>query len=191
MNSSKSLKFNKHYDLEGQHALFSGSKYHWINYSNEKMKETFRNLKAKELGTELHELASKHIKLGIKMPNKKDTLCMFVNDAIGYKMESEQPLYYSKFFFGTADAISFRKNVLRISDLKTGTTDTHMQQLMVYTAFFCLEYGIKPGDIDIELRIYQNDEVDFYKASAEDIVPIMDKIVTFDKLLNEMNEGEY
>lgn len=70
-------------------------------------------------------------------------------------MSTEVVLYYSDRFFGTADSISFRNGVLRIHDLKTGKTPVHMDQLMVYAALFCLEYKIKPGDIDFELRIYQ------------------------------------
>jgi hypothetical protein len=106
---------------------------------------------------------------------------MYVNDAIGYRMTAEQMLFYSVNCFGTADAISFRNKVLRIHDLKTGTTPTSMKQLEVYAAMFCLEYGYKPYEIDIELRIYQNDDIMEEVPEADDIVHIMDKIVTFDK----------
>lgn len=57
-------------------------------------------------------------------------------------------------------------------------------------ALFCLEYKHKPSDIDIELRLYQNDEIIFFKPTAEDIVPIMDKIITFDKIINQIKERE-
>jgi hypothetical protein len=115
---------------------------------------------------------------------------MFVNDAIGFKMTSEQILFYSINCFGTADAISFRGNLLRIHDLKTGTTKASMSQLLIYAALFCLEYDIRPGDIEIELRIYQNNDVDILNPTADMILPIMDKIVQFDKLLNKLKEEE-
>ena len=112
----------------------------------------------------------------------------YVNDAIGFRMETEVVLVYSERFFGTADAISFRNNVLRIHDLKTGKTPVHMEQLMIYAALFCLEYKVKPGDIKIELRIYQNDEILYHDATAEDILPIMNTIITWDKILAEIDE---
>ena len=98
-------------------------------------------------------------------------------------MTPEQKLYYSDLCFGTADAICFKDNLLRIHDLKTGETPANMHQLEIYAALFCLEYKMKPGDIKMELRIYQLDEVIIYEPTAEDILPIMDKIVSFDKLL--------
>jgi hypothetical protein len=137
------------------------------------------------MGTLLHEWAKTTIDLGIKQPRSNKTLYAYVNDAIGFKMSTEVVLYYSDNFFGTADAISFRDNILRIHDLKTGVTPVHMEQLCVYAALFCLEYRIKPCDIAIELRIYQNDDVIIAKPTAEDIVPIMDKIVHSNKLLEK------
>ena len=84
---------------------------------------------------------------------------MYVNDAIGFKLRPEQILYYSPNCFGTADAIDLRGDLLRIHDLKTGKVPAHIEQLMIYAALFCLEYGIKPSDIDTELRIYQGDDI--------------------------------
>lgn len=115
---------------------------------------------------------------------------MYVNDAIGFKMTPEQPLFYSENCFGTADAISYRNKLLRIHDLKTGLIPAHMEQLMIYAALFCLEYKVKPADIDMELRIYQNNEVLYHNPTAEDIVPIMDKIITFDKVIRKIKEQE-
>lgn len=112
-----------------------------------------------------------------------ETIKTYINDGIGHKMTPEQPLKYSDIFFGTADTISFRNNFLRIHDLKTGANKAHIEQLMVYAAFFCLEYKIKPGDIDMELRIYQNNEIIFHNPKADEILPIMDKIVTDNKRL--------
>lgn len=80
--------------------------------------------------------------------------------------------------------------MLRIHDLKTGITPTHMEQLMVYSALFCLEYRIKPVDINMELRIYQSDEVVVHNPEIDEIVPIIDKIITFDKILTRIKEEE-
>lgn len=180
------MEFNKHFHLEGRHAFLSASKHHWIRYSEEKVATTFMNMMAAQRGTELHDLAHNLIRLGVKLPNNKKTLNAFVNDAIGYRMESEQILYYSDNSFGTADAISFRKNLLRIHDLKTGVTAVSAEQLEVYAALFCLEYMIKPFDISIEMRVYQNDEVSIYEGDPDTITHIMDRIVTFDKIIEKI-----
>ena len=187
------MNFNKHSNLEGQHAFLSASKFHWLNYTDEKIVNTYLNFKASEKGTLLHAFAAQCISLGQKLPSSTKhpkTLNMYVNDAIGYKMIPEQVLYYSDNAFGTADAIVFRDNFLRIHDLKTGITPVHIEQLEVYAALFCLEYDIKPGEIEMELRIYQNDEVLFANPTAEDIVPIMDKIIRFDRIIQEVKEQE-
>lgn len=175
--------FNKHENLEGLHAPFGASKSSWLRYDDIKAIEVYQNLKAAEIGTTLHEWAKNTIMLGIKQPRSKKTIYNYVNDAIGFKMTPEVVLYYSDYFFGTTDAICFRNNFLRIHDLKTGSHPAKMEQLEIYAALFCLEYKIKPGDIDIELRIYQNDEVLVHNPTAEDIVPIMDKIVHFNKII--------
>ena len=134
------MNFNRHSNLEGQHAFLGASKYHWINYDEDKVATAFRNHIATQRGTELHDLAARLILLRQKLPKSQKTLNMYVNDAIGYKMTPEQMLYYSENCFGTADAISFKQNVLRIHDLKTGEIPAHMEQLMIYAALFCLEY---------------------------------------------------
>ena len=185
------MKFNNHYNLQGLHATFSASQSSWLRYNDEKALEVYANRKAAELGSKLHAWAKETIDLGIKQPRSKKTIYAYVNDAIGFKMETEVVLFYSERFFGTADAICFRNNTLRIHDLKTGkggNIDNHMEQLMVYTALFCLEYKVKPGDISVELRVYKNDEVLVYKPEADEILPIMDKIVHLDKLLAKMEE---
>lgn len=184
------MNFNKHYSLEGKHAFMGASKYHWINYDEEKMAESYTKFQATLKGTVLHDFACQCIQLGQKLPKSQKTLNMYVNDAIGFKMKPEQVLYYSDNCFGTADAIIFRNNLLRIHDLKTGVTKAHMEQLEIYAALFCLEYKKRPSDIDMELRIYQNNEIIIYNPTAEDIVPIMDKIITFDKLLDKIKMEE-
>lgn len=184
------MEFNRHYDLEGQHAFLGASKYHWINYDNEKLVTAYTNLFAKERGTELHEFASNAIKLGIRLPKSEKTLNMYVNDAIHFRMKPEVTLVYSNNCFGTADAISYdeKKKFLRIHDLKTGAIDAHVEQLLIYTALFCLEYHIRPSDINVELRIYQNDEVHIFEPVVEDIAQIIDKIISFDKLIEKIKE---
>ena len=185
------MQFNRHSNLEGLHAPFSPSQSSWLRYDDDKAVEVMSNRKAAEHGSKLHKWAKDTIDLGIKQPRTNKTLSAYVNDAIGFKMKTEVVLFYSERFFGTADAISFRKNMLRIHDLKTGKIPAKMEQLEVYAALFCLEYRIKPSDIEMELRIYQNDEILYHNPTAEDIVPIMDKIVHLDKLLEriECEEG--
>lgn len=177
------MNFNQHLNLEGLHAPFSPSQSSWLRYDDEKALEIFANKKAAEHGSRLHAWAAETISLGIKQPKSKKTLYSYVNDAIGFQMEPEVVLFYSERFFGTADTISFRKNVLRIHDLKTGVRKAKMEQLMIYAALFCLEYRVKPADIEIELRLYQNDEILYHNPGADEIKQIMDKIVHLDKLL--------
>lgn len=183
------MNFNKHLKLEGLHAPFAASQSSWLRYDDDKVAEVYLNKKAAQMGTKLHAWAKDTIDLGIKQPRSKKTIYAYVNDAIGYKMDTEVVLYYSDRFFGTADAICFRNGMLRIHDLKTGKTPVHMEQLMIYAALFCLEYRMKPGEIKMELRIYQNDEVIVFNPTAEDILPIMDKIVHLNKLLEQI-DGE-
>ena len=185
------MNFNKHYSLEGKHAFLGASKYHWINYDADKLVDSYTKFQATLNGTILHDFACQCITLGQKLPKSQKTLNMYVNDAIGFKMKPEQVLYYYDNCFGTADAIIFRNNLLRIHDLKTGVTRAHMEQLEIYAALFCLEYNKKPSDIDMELRIYQNNEIIVHNPTVEDILPIMDKIITFDKIIDKMKiEGE-
>ena len=180
------MNFNKHFSAEGKHAFLGASKFHWINYDEKKVVDSYLRHQATLRGTVLHDFAAQCIKLGQKLPKSQKTLNMYVNDAIGYKMTPEQILYYSDNCFGTADAISFRHNLLRIHDLKTGITPAHIEQLMVYAALFCLEYDVKPSNMDIELRLYQNDQVLVHCPEADEIIPIMDKIITFDKAITKI-----
>lgn len=184
------MNFNMHSNLKGRHAFLSASNYHWIRYDKDKLVDTYNSHLAKMRGTELHEFADKCIKLQQKLPKSNKTLNSYVNDAIGLHMDTEVLLFYSINCFGTADAISFKNNKLRIHDLKTGTTPAHIEQLLIYVALFCLEYNYKPYELDIELRIYQNDEILVHEPTAEEIVPIMDKIITFDKILTKRQEEE-
>ena len=182
------MNFNRHSELVGQHAFLSASKYHWINYDIDKLERVYMQARSAQRGTELHAWAHETIRLGLKQEDLPHTLNQYINDAIGYRMSVEQPLFYSPNAFSTADTISFRKNVLRVHDLKTGFTPCGPEQLMVYAALFCLEYKFKPFDINIELRIYQNNQVKIYEVDPIDIVHIMDKIVTFDNAINRIRE---
>lgn len=184
------MNFNSHFNLAGKHAFLSASKYAWIRYDDEKLDEVYRNHQAAQRGSELHDFASQAIRLGIKMGRSQKTLNMYINDALGYRMTPEQVLYYSDNVFGTADAISFRKNMLRIHDLKNGVSKASMDQLQVYAALFCLEYNQRPADIDIELRLYQQDEIDILIPDLDDLIHIMDKIISFDKRIQALQAEE-
>ncbi|QGZ17296.1 Cas4 family exonuclease [Arthrobacter phage Giantsbane] len=180
------MNFNQHSALQGSHALLSASSSAWVNYDADKLETWFALQLAKQEGTELHELAATLIQKGIKLPDNTKTLNSYVNDAIGYRMTPEQVLFYSINCFGTADAISFRDGLLRIHDLKTGITKAGMRQLEVYAALFCLEYDVKPGEIQMECRLYIQDEVKIHTPEVFDIAQIMSIIVSHDRRINEM-----
>lgn len=182
------MNFNEHSKLKDKHAYLSASKYTWLNYTDDKLRDTYLRSMAAKKGTEIHEFAAKCIELRQKLPKSEKTLNKYVNDAIGFKMSPEKILYYSDNCFGTADAVSFRSGLLRIHDLKTGVTPSKIEQLLIYAAMFCLEYKINPGDIDIELRIYQNDEILFFIPEIDDVIPVMEKIKSFDKIINDMKK---
>lgn len=180
------MNFNNHFDLKDKHSFLSPSNYHWLNYTPEKLEAVFRNGQAKEEGVVLHAFASLAINKRIKLANIKKALNMFVNDAIGFRMTSEQVLYYSDNSFGTADAISFKENFLRIHDLKTGITKPSFKQLDVYAALFCLEYGVNPEKIEIEQRLYQGNGFEVNVPDPLYISDIMDLIVEFDVILTNI-----
>lgn len=184
------MNFHKHSDLIEQHAFLGASRYHWINYDEEKLKASYRSYMATLKGTELHEFAATCIRLKQRLPNSKKTLNMYVNDAIGYRMTPEQPLVYSSNCFGTADAISYRKKFLRIHDFKSGVVPAHMEQLLIYAGLFCLEYKINPKDIQIELRIYQNDKIFAERPEENRVVAIMNIIKRSDAVITKLIESE-
>lgn len=184
------MNFINHWNLKGKHSFLSASKYHWVNYDKDKLYDTFLKYKAAQKGTRLHDIAASCIEEKIKLQNNKQTLNSYVNDAIRFGMTPEVILYYSDNCFGTADCISFKNKKLRIHDLKTGVTPASMCQLEIYAAIFCLEYDYAPGDIKIELRLYQNDDVIIEEPEVDTIGYIMDKIITFDKFINSLKENE-
>ncbi len=191
------MNFNMHFNLQGKHAFLSASKYAWIRYDTDKLADTFRKALSAQEGTELHEIAAALIKKGLKLRGMNTTMAMYVNDAIGFRMTPEQVLYYSDNCFGTADAISYRlekgRYVLRIHDLKNGESPAKMDQLKIYAAIFCHEYQILPGTIDIELRIYQLDEIvicnlDTNPDLIPEVVEIMSLMKTYSDLLDTWKE---
>ena len=195
--------------LKGTHAFCGGSKYSWRNYDIEKLLQAKANSYAVTIGTLLHEYACDNIrchyrvqkgdKRGVhrfltvenKIPDTAvdidrlfPNLMNYINDAIGFRMDPEVILYYSPDFHGTADAISWKDDILRISDLKTGVTPPAFEQLENYAAFFCLDYRIKPSDIKkIEFRIYFNGDILYAEPDPTLLTPIIDQIIEFNKAL--------
>ena len=112
----------------------------------------------------------------------------YVNDAIGFGMEPEKLLFHTKYCFGTADSIIFKKGVLRIHDLKTGVTKPHDDQLKVYAALWCLTNGVDPENIKIICRFYQRDVCNEFQPTGEEIRNIMNIILAWEKIL-EMEDG--
>lgn len=183
------MNFNEHSNLKGLHAILSPSSYHWIRYKDRaKFENLVRSKEAIKKGTEDHEFACLCIQRRQRLPKSRNTLNMYVNDAIGFRMQPEQPLFYSDICFGTADAIIYdeKRKKLRIHDLKTGTIPGSMDQLLIYAAIFCLEYRIKPSTISVELRIYQNGEIAIYEPTEEELVSAIDQVIFANKTVNEI-----
>lgn len=157
------MNFNKHFDLKDKHALLSPSKPYWLNYDRDQLRNFIISQNAAAKGTKLHDLAAKLIEEGLRLRGSTQTLTAYVNDAIGYGMTPEVALVYSDKCFGHTDAIDYSRGVLRIHDLKTGSGPVHMEQLEIYAALFLLEYervlGVNPLNTKVNLRIYQNDDV--------------------------------
>ena len=176
--------------LSKSHAFLSPSRYHWINYDNEKLIETFRNHKRAALGTRMHALAAELISLARRQPQTAEAFNAFVNDAIGFGMRPETLLYYSPRCYGTADAITYDNGVLRIHDLKTGATPVPpgaTKQLLIYAALFCLDYVLDPLDLaGIHLRIYQNEEVIEFDPEPQELFRVTRRIIDADKILQEV-----
>lgn len=205
--------FNAHSNLVGQHAFLGASKFHWLNYDEETLISRYKQQYATQIGTVLHHLADDCIKNHIRLSKNADkhliqieltrngiptdyidinvildTLVPFVNDAIGFKMTSEQVLYYSDNCFGTADAIAYRNKILRIHDYKSGSLPAHIEQLLIYAGLFCLEYKIDPFDIqETELRIYQNAEILYHKPAPLELMDITKKIIDSDNIITKLN----
>lgn len=209
--------FNRHPQLEGRHAFLGASQFRWINWTDEVLEARFYGQYSQAMGTTIHDLAKDLIQSRTKLTmddvrviditlykagipkgafNSHDilsNLLPFVNDAIGFRMKPEVLLYYSNNVFGTADAIVFdkREKTLRVHDLKTGVTKTHMEQLMIYAALFCLEYRMKPEDMKFSLKLYQNFEIIEYNPTGDEVRVFMDKIIVTDDKLKNILERNY
>lgn len=177
------MRWKPHGELEGRHAFLSPSNYYWLRYDPEKLVATYGNRMEAALGTRKHNLAKELILLRQELPHTSQTLNMYVNDCIGFRMDPEIPLYSSPLCFGTADAISFRDAMLRIFDLKTGVTPAGHDQLYTYAALFCKEYGVKPMTIDYDLRIYQSDEIIHIESRPDYVAEIISVIEQAESIL--------
>ena len=206
------MNWNRHSNLEGSHAFLSASKYGWRNKSDTELMDAYRNSFATSIGTLLHSYAADSIRLrerlrkgdarGVKFDLMRrgipefaidiqavfPTLMAYINDAVGFQMDPEILLYYSDLCYGTADAIQVHGDILRIHDLKTGSTPAKMEQLMVYAGLFYLEYGYKPERMQTELRIYQMDEVVVHQPEPEELREVMNDICQKDRVLQKMKE---
>ena len=86
------MNWRDHSRLTGKHALLGASNYHWLNYDADRLTNAVLNYQAKERGTRLHAFAAECIDLKQKLPKNKKTLNTYVNDAIGFRMDTEQVL---------------------------------------------------------------------------------------------------
>ena len=174
------MNFNKHLELVNKHAPLSPSKPFWLNYNQEQIRNFILTQNAAAHGTKLHAIAASLIDEGLKLRGSTQTLTAYVNDAIGYGMTPEVGLKYSDSCFGHADAIDFSRGVLRIHDLKTGSGPVHMEQLEIYAALFLLEYervmGVNPLNTKVNLRIYQNDDIQEYIPDKDRIEEVVFKV---------------
>lgn len=174
-----------------EHAFLSPSSAKgWLGKDRDWLKRKLKSEVARFIGTKKHEMAADDITLRMKRPDNNNSFNMYVNDAIGYRMDTEVKLEYSKWCHGTADALCFRDGLLRIHDLKTGATKTSMAQLVVYAALYCLKHDIAPSDIEIELRIYQSGEIIVHRPDLDEMTHAIDYIVTASQWLDELlDEG--
>lgn len=180
------MMFNHHEELRGKHATLSPSKYYWVDYTPERLREYFGRLHAVEEGIDTHDFARRCIERGVKLPKRKKTLNMYVNDSINLGLTPEQVLYYSSDCFGTADAIGFQDGVLYIFDLKTGTSSADMRQLLIYAALFCMEYPREWSAVsEVVLRIYQNKTFREERPTKEKVVDVAKRICEANIMLTE------
>ena len=206
------MNWNQHRNLEGSHAFLSASKYSWLSKTNEEIVQSYTNSFSQAIGTLSHAFAADYIRFREKLKKsdsrtlKMDlmrkgipeyaidiraffpTVMQYVNDSIDFMMDPEVLLYYSDLCFGTADSIQVSNGVLRIHDLKTGSTVAKIDQLKIYAALFYLEYGQKPERLRTELRIYQSDDIIVHEPEVDEIREVMDAIVEKDRVLQKLKE---
>lgn len=213
--------WNDHSNLSGKHSILSPSQNSWLRYSEEdNYASLIRRCSAEysaTAGTIIHDYAQQRIKNKLPMAENEQnaimlelirggiptyaidiyqfyqTLVEYVNDTIDYDMDPEVVLYYSDNAFGTTDAIRYYRRNLRIHDLKTGIRPASFDQLVVYAAYFFLEYGkkmkLKPENVDTELRIYQSSEISICHPEPGDIYAAIDKIVELDPIIDIYKSG--
>lgn len=206
------MNWNQHRNLEGSHAFLSASKYSWLSKTNEEIVQSYTNSFSQAIGTLSHAFAADYIRFREKLKKgdsrtlKMDlmrkgipeyaidiraffpTVMQYVNDSIDFMMDPEVLLYYSDLCFGTADSIQVSNGVLRVHDLKTGSTVAKIDQLKIYAALFYLEYGQKPERFRTELRIYQSDDIIVHEPEVDEIREVMDAIVEKDRVLQKLKE---
>ena len=184
------MNFNRHLELKDKHAILSPSKPYWLNYTPEQIRNYVAAQQAAAKGTRLHDLAARLISEGYKLRGTTQTLVAYVNDAIGYGMTPEVGLKYSDSCFGHADAIDYSHGLLRIHDLKTGAGPVHMEQLEIYAALFLLEYervlGVNPLNTKVNLRIYQNDDIQEYTPDKDRMEEVIDAIKAQDAAVQDV-----
>ena len=181
------MRFNEHTRLTGLHAFLSASSPHWVNYEEEKLVRVFHERMTAKRGSELHAFAKEAIRLKIWQIDNGQTLNSYINDGIGFRMTPEVTLSATPNCFGTADTISFdeKTNLLRVHDLKNGVHEASMEQLRLYAAMFCIEYGYRPSEIQTKLRIYQNDAIKEEEPTQHDLNWLISRIRTSDAILEE------
>lgn len=182
------------------HRAELGTEIHEWSSSQIKLSNKVSSLKEIEKGVKTHIFEK-----WVKAPEYRDillknidylpdevypTVKMFINDCIGYRMESEKKVSYSNLFWGTSDAIKFEKNKLMVFDLKTGSKPAKESQVFVYAALYFLENHLKPDKVDIETRLYQNAEIRTTVPDPGDISAIMQKIVHLDSLATKFDGGK-
>jgi len=174
--------------LRAKHAFLSPSRYAWLNYDTEKLVRTYKNQERVRLGTQYHKLAEDLIRLAVRVKDTEASFNAFVNDAIGYRMEPEAVLFYSRNCFGTADAISYDESAgrLRIHDLKTGVSPGSIHQLMIYAGLFVLDYDVVPAEVI--LRIYQSSEVVEHIPTTEAVKGVADQIIAADRIIESITK---
>lgn len=180
------MNFTQRMNLTGKHAFLSPSGHTWLNYDEDKLTRRYLQSMDAALGVRLHSFAHEAIQLRIRQEDIQRTLNMYINDGIGFRMDTEVLLYYSDNCFGHADTICFRDNTLRIHDLKNGVNEASMDQLLIYAALFCLNFKMDPRAFNAELRIYQNDNIVVYIPEPAVIMGIMEKIKHFSAIIDRL-----
>lgn len=183
--------FRDYSHVKDKHATLSPSNPAWLNYNDDALVRAYYSRRAAERGTKLHEFAKQAIELGLKLRDDGTTISTYINDCIGYRMTPEQVLFVDEWAFGTADAISFRDNILRVFDLKNGIIEADMRQLKIYAAYFCMNYSKSPFDMDlIDLRIYQNDAIKAEAGDPDEIFHIMQHTIDCAKFYRQLEREE-